>query len=77
MEEEKVWLVLYHMKRVAQQWYYCLFRPPIWSNPLGELVDLRMTGTVEECQEKFTALVCHDNKSNRSQQSCQTSFASM
>jgi hypothetical protein len=35
------------------------FGPPLHSNPLGELKDLRCTRTVEEYQRRFLALLCH------------------
>lgn len=34
------------------------FGPPIRSNPLGELAQLRRTGSVEEYQRQFLALLC-------------------
>jgi hypothetical protein len=35
------------------------FGPPIRSNTLGELKELQRTGSVEEYQRQFLALVCH------------------
>lgn len=34
------------------------FGPLIWSNALGELIQLRRMGTVDEYQEQFLALLC-------------------
>jgi hypothetical protein len=34
------------------------FRPPLHSNPLGELKELRCTGLVEEYQRQFLAMLC-------------------
>jgi len=34
------------------------FGPPIRSNALGELKDLRRTGSVEDYQRQFLALLC-------------------
>jgi hypothetical protein len=34
------------------------FRPPLRSNPLGELKELRRTGSVDEYQRQFLALLC-------------------
>jgi hypothetical protein len=34
------------------------FGPPLRSNPLGELKDLRRTGSVDEYQRQFLALLC-------------------
>jgi hypothetical protein len=33
------------------------FRPPLWSNPLGELIQLRHDGTVAKYQRKFLSLL--------------------
>jgi hypothetical protein len=35
------------------------FNPPLRSNPLGELKELRRTGSVDEYQRQFLALLCH------------------
>lgn len=34
------------------------FGPPIRNNPLGELAQLRRTGSMEEYQHQFLALLC-------------------
>jgi hypothetical protein len=37
------------------------FRPPLRSNPLGELKELHRIGSVEEYQHQFLALLCRCN----------------
>ncbi|KAJ1283957.1 hypothetical protein BS78_03G167300 [Paspalum vaginatum] len=49
-------------------WLRCIdlvnlrFRPPIRSNTLGELKELRRNGTVEDYQRQFLALLCRCNR---------------
>ncbi|KAJ4786652.1 polyprotein [Rhynchospora pubera] len=44
------------------------FGPPIRSNPLGELMHLRQTGSVEDYQEQFGALICRADSVTPAQQ---------
>jgi len=73
MEEEKVWTATLHLNGVAAEWYFQLERdvgapvrgvhqPPVWAahplQTLGELTSLRCSGSVEEYQCRFLALLC-------------------
>jgi hypothetical protein len=44
------------------------FDPPMWSNPLGELMHLRCSGTVDEFQENFLTLLARYDDINEKQQ---------
>jgi len=40
------------------EYLYVVFGPPMFTNHLGELISLSMTGTVKEYQGRFLALLC-------------------
>uniref|UniRef100_A0A0A8ZMP2 Retrotransposon gag domain-containing protein n=1 Tax=Arundo donax TaxID=35708 RepID=A0A0A8ZMP2_ARUDO len=46
----------------------CRFGPPIRSNPFGELMQLRRTGTVAEYQDRFLTLLARCDSVTEDQQ---------
>lgn len=49
--------------------YYTLrFGPPLQNNPLGELINLKQTDSVEECQRQFQRLLAQASTIHRDQQ---------
>ncbi|XP_010264784.1 PREDICTED: uncharacterized protein LOC104602705 [Nelumbo nucifera] len=62
-EEAQLWFYRLEQEEPGLGWAqfksYCLLRfgPPLTSNPLGELINLKQTGTVAEYQRQFQTLL--------------------
>ena len=61
--EAQLWFYRLEQEELGISWEqfksYCLlrFRPPLCSNPLGELINLKQMGTIEDYQRQFQTLL--------------------
>ncbi|WCJ37220.1 hypothetical protein M5689_018372 [Euphorbia peplus] len=73
-EEAQLWFYRLEQEEPGLGWNqfknYCLLRfgPPLTSNPLGELINLKQASTVEEYQHQFQTLLARANTVRADQQ---------